>query len=181
MFWRNRNFWFDDCVLFLGFTTPLLSKKMVEQGAFERSSQMKYDEFISEVQHRAKLNSREDAVRATGAALETLGERLAGGEAKDLASQLPDELALYLERTYTGIQQSFSLDEFFWRVSQREGVDLSESTYHARVVIALLSEVVTMGEIENVKSQLPKDFARLFDVENEGSLPEVDELPESVE
>ena len=142
---------------------------------------MKYDEFISEVQHRAKLNSREDAVRATGAALETLGERLAGGEAKDLASQLPDELALYLERTYTGIQQSFSLDEFFWRVSQREGIDLSESTYHARVVIALLSEVVTMGEIENVKSQLPRGFAKLFDVENEGSLPEVDELPESVE
>lgn len=142
---------------------------------------MKYDEFISEVQHRAKLNSREDAVRATGAALETLGERLAGGEAKDLASQLPDELALYLERTYTGIQQSFSLDEFFWRVSQREGIDLSESTYHARVVIALLSEVVTMGEIENVKSQLPRGFAKLFDVENEGSLPEVDGLPESVE
>src|SRR5256885_341656 len=96
---------------------------MVEQGAFERSSQMKYDEFISQVQHRAKLNSREDAVRASSATLETLGERLAGGEAKDLASQLPQELALYLERTHTGIQQSFSLDEFFWRVSQREGVD----------------------------------------------------------
>src|SRR5436309_13242238 len=107
---------------------------MVEQGAFERSSQMKYDEFISQVQHRAKLNSREDAVRASSATLETLGERLAGGEAKDLASQLPRELDLYLERAYTGIQQSFSLDEFFWRVSQREGVDLTESTYHARVV-----------------------------------------------
>ncbi|HEX6552246.1 MAG TPA: DUF2267 domain-containing protein [Ktedonobacteraceae bacterium] len=142
---------------------------------------MKYDEFISQVQHRAKLNSREDAVRASSATLETLGERLAGGEAKDLASQLPQELALYLERAHTGIRQSFSLDEFFWRVSQREGVDLTESTYHARVVIALLSEVVTLGEIENVKSQLPKDFAKLFDVENEGGLPEVDELPKSVE
>ena len=142
---------------------------------------MKYDEFISQVQHRAKLNSREDAVRASSATLETLGERLAGGEAKDLASQLPQELALYLERAHTGIQQSFSLDEFFWRVSQREGVDLTESTYHARVVIALLSEVVTLGVIENIKSQLPKDFAKLFDVENEGNLPEVDELPKSVE
>lgn len=142
---------------------------------------MKYDEFISQVQHRAKLNSREDAVRASSATLETLGERLAGGEAKDLASQLPQELALYLERAHTSIQQSFSLDEFFWRVSQREGVDLTESTYHARVVIALLSEIVTLGEIENVKSQLPKGFAKLFDVENEGGLPEVDELPKSVE
>ncbi len=36
-------------------------------------------------------------------------------------------------------------------------------------------------EIENVKNQLPKDFAKLSDVENEASLPEVDVLPESVE
>jgi len=40
---------------------------------------------------------------------------------------------------------------------------------------------VTMGEIENVKAQLPKDFAKLFEVENEGNLPEEDELPELVE
>src|SRR5437763_16329536 len=142
---------------------------------------MKYDEFISQVQRRADLASREEAERATRAAMETLGERLAGGEAKDLAAQLPPEIAQYLQQAYAGIQEKFSLDEFFWRVSQREGVDLTESTYHARVVIALLSEVVTLGEIENIKSQLPKDFAKLFDVENEGNLPEVDELPKSVE
>ena len=73
------------------------------------------------------------------------------------------------------------MDEFFWRVSQREGIDLTDATYHARIVIALLKEVVTMGEIENVKAQLPKDFAKLFEVENEGNLPEEDELPEMVE
>ncbi len=50
---------------------------------------MKYDEFISQVQRRANLASREEAERATRATLETLGERLAGGEAKDLAAQLP--------------------------------------------------------------------------------------------
>jgi uncharacterized protein (DUF2267 family) len=45
---------------------------------------MKYDEFISQVQRRADLASREEAERATRATMETLGERLAGGEAKDL-------------------------------------------------------------------------------------------------
>ncbi len=128
---------------------------------------MNYDEFISQVQRRANLDSREEAERATRATLETLGERLAGGEAKDLAAQLPPELAQYLQQAYTG--------------SQREGVDLTESTYHARVVIALLSEAVTLGEIEDVRAQLPEDFARLFEVENEGNIPEIDELPESVE
>jgi uncharacterized protein (DUF2267 family) len=73
------------------------------------------------------------------------------------------------------------LDEFFWRVSQREGVDLTDSTYHARVVVALLSEAVTMGEIEDVRAQLPEDFARLFEVQYEGDLPGIDELPESAE
>ena len=52
---------------------------------------MKHDEFIGRVQHYARLASRGDAERATRATLETLGERLAGGEPKDLASQLPPE------------------------------------------------------------------------------------------
>src|SRR5438105_14754046 len=95
---------------------------------------MKYDEFISQVQQRARLNSREEAERAAYATLQTLGERLVGGEAKDLASQLPPELATYLEQGQAGLNDKFSLDEFFWRISEREGVNLTESTFHARVV-----------------------------------------------
>jgi uncharacterized protein (DUF2267 family) len=139
---------------------------------------MKYDEFISQVQQRTYLATREQAERATRAALETLGERLAGGETKDLASQLPHELARYLREGQERIPGSFTLEEFFWLVSEREGVNLSQAIEHARVVTALLSEVVTMGEIENVRSQLPKDFARLFEVENEGDLPAIDNLPQ---
>ncbi|MFL5626313.1 MAG: DUF2267 domain-containing protein [Ktedonobacteraceae bacterium] len=140
---------------------------------------MKYDEFISQVQQRALLDRREEAEKAIHATLQTLGERLAGGETKDLASQLPPEMALSLIMGQEGVPAKFSLDEFFWLVSQREGVDLAHATDHARVVTALLSEVVTMGEIENVRTQLPKDFARLFEVENEGDLPDIGDLPEA--
>ena len=52
---------------------------------------MKHDEFIGQVQHRARLSSRGEAERATRATLETLAERLAGGEEQDLAAQLPAE------------------------------------------------------------------------------------------
>jgi uncharacterized protein (DUF2267 family) len=135
---------------------------------------MKYDEFINQVQQRGLLDSREEAEQATHATLWTLGERLAGGETKDLASQLPAEMAQSLLQGQAGIPGRFSLEEFFWLVSEREGVDLAQATDNARVVIALLSEVVTMGEIENVRAQLPKDFARLFEVENEGDLPEIE-------
>ena len=137
---------------------------------------MKYDEFIAQVRHRAHLATTEEAERATRATLQTLAERIEIDEVKDLVSQLPRELAMYMQSAATGIGESFSLDEFFHRVSEREGVDLEDATFHARVVAALLSEVVTVGEIEDVRAQLPPDFAKLFDVENEGEVPEIGEI-----
>ena len=134
---------------------------------------MRYDEFIGQVQHRAGLSSRAEAERATRATLETLAERLVGGEVDDLAAQLPPELALYLQPSDAGIGIKFTLDEFFELVSEREGVDLSDAAFHARVVIGVLTEAVSMGEIEDVRAQLPADFAQLFKVENEGDLPEI--------
>jgi uncharacterized protein (DUF2267 family) len=47
---------------------------------------VRYDEFLGHVQHSAGLASR--AEDATCAALETLAERLVGGEVHDLAAQL---------------------------------------------------------------------------------------------
>ena len=134
---------------------------------------MKYDEFLVQVQHRAGLGSHAEAERATRATLETLAERLAGGEAHDLAAQLPPELARYLELPDAGIGAKLTLDEFFELVSEREGVDLPDAAFHARVVIAVLTEAVSMGEIKDVRAQLPAAFAQLFNVENEGDLPEI--------
>src|SRR5947209_16801858 len=107
---------------------------------------MKHDEFIGRVQHYARLASRGDAERTTRATLETLGERLAGGEPKDLASQLPPEIGLHLLRC-GGMGERFSLDEFYSRVSVREGEDLPTAAFHARAVIRVLSEAVSRGEL----------------------------------
>jgi uncharacterized protein (DUF2267 family) len=134
---------------------------------------LRYDEFIGQVQHRTGLGSHAEAERATRATLETLAERLAGGEAHDLASQLPPELARSLEAPDAGIGAKLTLEEFFELVSEREGVELEEATLHARVVIGVLTEAVSMGEIKDVRVQLPAAFAQLFNVENEGDLPEI--------
>lgn len=134
---------------------------------------MRYDEFIGHVQLRAGLSSRAEAERATRATLETLAERLVGGEAHDLASQLPPELAHFLQLPDAGIGVKLTLNEFFALVSEREGVDLEDSTLHARVVIGVLTEAVSMGEIKDVRVQLPAAFAQLFNVANEGDLPEL--------
>jgi uncharacterized protein (DUF2267 family) len=134
---------------------------------------VRYDEFLGHVQHRARLGSRGEAERATRATLETLAERLVGGEAHDLASQLPPELARSLQPPDAGIGAKLTLDEFFELVSEREGVELEEATLHARVVIGVLTEAVSIGEIQDVRVQLPAAFAQLFNVENEGDLPEI--------
>ncbi len=134
---------------------------------------MKYDEFLGQVQHRARLGSHAEAERATRATLETLAERLAGGEARDLAAQLPPDLAHFLQPPDAGIGTKLTLDEFFEAVSMREGVDLEEATFHARVVIGVLTEAVSQGEIQDVRVQLPAAFTQLFNVANEGDLPEI--------
>lgn len=132
---------------------------------------MKYDEFVAQVQRRADLQTKDEAVQAIRATLETLGERLAGGEAKDLAAQLPPEVAIYLQQPLTGAGVPFTLDDFFVRVAERQDSGLAEASFNARVVLGLLAEVVTMGEIENIRAQLPAEFRQLFEVENEGELP----------
>lgn len=129
---------------------------------------MQYNEFVGQVQHRARLGSTGDAVRAIRVTLETLAERLTNGETKDLASQLPREIAHYLEEVPTVGGERFSLDEFFQRVSIRESVGLPEAVFHARVVVEVLQEAVSKGEINDVRAQLPPEFAALFEAGSTG-------------
>lgn len=123
---------------------------------------MKYHEFIAEVRRRASLGSDEEAEEAARATLGTLAERLAGGEPHDLASQLPEELAGYVR--YEGEQQSdpFSLEEFYRRVAQKEGTEVADASRHARVVMEVVREAVTPGELDDVRSQLPAEYGPLF-------------------
>jgi len=129
---------------------------------------MRYDEFVGQVQHRARLGTEGEAVRAIHATLETLGERLYGGEAHNLAAQLPQEIGAYLEQPT--INESFGLDEFFDRVAMREGIDLPDSVYHARVVIEVLKEAVSPGVLNKVLDQLPAEYDQLFKAGSKGKM-----------
>jgi uncharacterized protein (DUF2267 family) len=99
-------------------------------------------------------------MRAILATLETLGERLHGNEAADLAAQLTPAIGAYLRLGHG--PETFSLAEFFARVTRREGVDSPDAVYHARVVLEVLQEAVSAGEIADVQAQLPADWAPLF-------------------
>jgi uncharacterized protein (DUF2267 family) len=132
---------------------------------------MKRDEFIKEVQERGHMASREEAENATRATLETLAERLRGEEAEHLASQLPPGIAEHLRHERAGAGEPLSLEQFFSRVNERDpGVDAPTAVYHARVVIEVLQEAVTKGEIDDVRSQLPAEYAPLFEAGSRGEM-----------
>ena len=121
---------------------------------------MKGEQFIAEVRNLAELANDEEAEKATRATLETLRERLAGNEPSNLAAQLPPKVASYVEGS--GSAEPFSVDEFYDRVAQKEGVDHDEAVKHARAVATVVQTAVTGGEVDDVRSQLSDDYGELF-------------------
>ena len=129
---------------------------------------MKFDDFVGRVHNRAQMASTGEAVGAIRATLQTLGERLYGGEADDLAAQLPEEIGAYLRTGESN--ERFSLDEFCRRVADREGVDRPDATYHARVVMEVVGEAVSQGEMDDVRAQLPAEYDPLFEAGSTGQM-----------
>jgi uncharacterized protein (DUF2267 family) len=120
---------------------------------------MKYDEFIDAVADRAGLSS-DEAIVMSDAALITLGERVSGGESRDLAAQLPAELQDPLMAADEQAE-SFGLVEFVRRVGDRAGVDDIDALDGVRAVLGTIGQAVTGGEFEDTMAQLPQEFREL--------------------
>ncbi len=121
---------------------------------------MKYDELISQVQKRAGVKTKEEALRAVEATLKTLAERMSSSEAAQLAAQLPPEIQSYLTDEKT--RKRFGLGEFYERVSRRESISSPQVERHARAVMSVISEAVTPGEFQDILDQLPDEYLDLF-------------------
>ena len=127
---------------------------------------MQYPELLRRVEEQIATAHPDDDTRraaevAITATLETLNERLTGGEAEDLAAQLPKEVQPAL-RPKTEEAEAFSLEEFYRRVAEREGVDIETARIDAEAVMRTLREAVTPGELDDVLAQLPAEFNMLL-------------------
>jgi uncharacterized protein (DUF2267 family) len=118
-----------------------------------------YERFVAVVQEAAGLD-RQAAERAARVVLQTLAERLSGGEARDVAEQLPPDLAAWLRPH--GRAEPFGLDEFLRRIAEREQVDATTAERHARAVLLALGQTITADELADVAAELPKSFASLL-------------------
>jgi uncharacterized protein (DUF2267 family) len=94
---------------------------------------MYYQEFLKNVQYRARLESEDDAKLVIEATLKTLAQRLQHQEAEELIDQLPQEVGKYLQTVKKN--ELFGLQEFYRRVARYTGEGLPEAQRHARAVI----------------------------------------------
>ncbi|MCW3014131.1 MAG: hypothetical protein JWO02_1223 [Solirubrobacterales bacterium] len=120
---------------------------------------MDNDTFITVVMQQANMG-REKAERATRAVLQTLGERIAKGEAADLAAELPPELAPFIATTTDA--ERFDREEFVRRVARRLDSDHETAERYAGAVFEALARAVSENEWEDLVAELPKDFAPLL-------------------
>lgn len=96
-----------------------------------------------------------------------LGQRLAGGEPKDLASQLPPELQESLtEGAERGAAAhagtSFGEQELISHIATALDTSEQSARADATAVLTTVAEAVTGGQLNHVLSQLPSGYAPLF-------------------
>jgi uncharacterized protein (DUF2267 family) len=120
---------------------------------------MDSERFI-EIVAREVGGDRAVAQQATSATLQTLAERIDREQARQLAAQLPPEIAPLIATTTPA--QRFDVDEFLERVSEREGVDVITAQQHAAAVLDALARAVSPKEWNDMVSELPRDFAPLL-------------------
>jgi uncharacterized protein (DUF2267 family) len=121
------------------------------------------EEFLSRVADRAGIDML-TALAASEAVLETLGERLAGGEVDDLRKELPPELGQAMVRgnEHTGgLATGLSLEEFLALVALREGVPLEAALEHDRAVFSTLRDAFTDKAFADMSSELPAEYLAL--------------------
>lgn len=122
---------------------------------------MNDNEFLTLVATRSGMSS-EQATAVTRATLTTLAERIDGGEARDLAGQLPAGLKAY---AFGGSEtaERFGLDVFVQRVSGRADVDADRARDGVTAVFDVLREALGPSDYEQAVAQLPAEYGDVVD------------------
>jgi uncharacterized protein (DUF2267 family) len=122
------------------------------------------EEFVSEVARQSAVEETE-ASRAVEAVLETLGERLPGGEVHDLIGRLPVQLHEPLKRgaaRNNGDAMRMSAEAFVARVAERAGVGDEAARRYVRAVMAALRGAIGGEEFSDVQVELLPDYSPLI-------------------
>lgn len=119
---------------------------------------MEFTELVRAVARETQL-SVEESADLTRAVVQELGRRLSGGEAAQLAVELPEELRTELLAVKHG--QTFGLETLLERVRTHTGLNAEETHRGVAAVLKNLRDAVSEKEYSDVLSQLPGEVAAL--------------------
>jgi uncharacterized protein (DUF2267 family) len=120
-----------------------------------------HDSVVRRIAERAGLSAH-DAAHLTQATLETLGDRIGGATAHDLAQRLPGASAEWLDEPPETPPQNYGPDGFVSRVRDlATGVQDDDITPGIQAVMIALREAVGEAEIEIALSPLPGEYDEL--------------------
>ena len=99
--------------------------------------------------------------------LRVLGERIARGQAEDLAARLPENLGAVLTAAENEAAAEFPPEEFVERVreyerEQKASLDVTASGLHVQAVLESLAASVDGDVWHDVRTRLPTEYDRLF-------------------
>lgn len=124
---------------------------------------MRYDQLMRLVQARARLQSADDADRATSMTLRALGERMPDTVAATLAEKLPPDLAAYV-RTGAGSsppKDAALADDFVALLAERASLDALRAASVARTVFRVVDVETGGGLAQRARGVLPEDVRDL--------------------
>jgi CBS domain-containing protein/uncharacterized protein (DUF2267 family) len=114
------------------------------------------------VQTTTGLPKKELAETALELVLSSIIRRITAEEAEDLLAQLPSRLRERLEDAPRGPDRTVNLGGIARALAERLELGPDEAYRVARGVGEALEQVVSEGEIEDVRSQLPREMRELF-------------------
>jgi uncharacterized protein (DUF2267 family) len=121
-------------------------------------------EFVTRLQVALVLPDPERALTAFTVVAQGLVRRLTPTEASDFVSQLPRGVQDELLGLPTGPDRSVTLDAILGEMASRMKIDRAEARSLVRRIAALLPELLSAGEFEQVVNQLPSDIKTVFSV-----------------
>jgi uncharacterized protein (DUF2267 family) len=113
------------------------------------------------------------AERGLEVSLESLGERLSGGAARQLAEQLPDRDASALRRRADGAPQAGGTVDVAARIAERAGISTADGAALLQATMRAIAEAVDQQRLDRVRAQLPADLSRLLQRTEPGDTSQV--------
>ncbi len=121
-----------------------------------------YGQLLSRLRPRTELETVEEAETVLQVILESVVRRLTPHEADDLFAQRPSLLQPAPHELPQGPDRSVTRQAIEQKMARRLEVEPERAKRLVDAVGATMAESVSVGEIEDVRSQLPEDLRTIF-------------------